>query len=265
MRCASWVSQSLAPTDMQGFYDGVLIFLSGLAVVTFLSGFWITNPYGRHMPASQRFTMPALPAWMIFEFPQVWAFTLTFWWLAEQPSQMQVLLYALWQSHYIYRAIIYPLRTHKAGKRFPLSGVIFGFVFNALNGFVNAYAVIHAPHLINSWFADPRFAAGLGVALIGWWINFQADSILIHLRDDGSDGYKIPQGGLFRWVSSANYSGEILLWCGWALMVWTGAGLIFALFTIANLGPRALSHHRWYKQTFPDYPPQRKALIPGLI
>lgn len=265
MPCAAWVCRCSGHADMHEFYHGSLIFLAGLALLTFISGFWITNPYGRHMTPGQRFTLPALPAWLIFESPQVWAFTITFWWLADDPSAVQLALYALWQSHYIYRAIIYPLRTHKRGKRFPVSGVVFGFLFNALNGFVNAYAVVHAPHLIQTWFADPRFLIGLAVAVVGWWINFQADSILIGLRDDGSDGYKIPQGGLFRWVSSANYSGEIMLWCGWALMSWTAAGLIFALFTIANLGPRALSHHRWYRATFADYPAQRKALIPGLL
>ncbi len=251
--------------DWAALHEGVLVFLAGLAALTFISGFWITNPYGRHMGAQQRWTMPALPAWLIFECPQLWAFTVTFWLAAGEPSGAAILLYALWQSHYVYRALIYPLRTHKQGKRFPLSGVIFGFAFNALNGFANGYAVAHAPHLVNAWLGDPRFIAGLAIALVGWWINFQADSILIHLRDDGSDGYKIPHGGAFRWVSSANYLGEILLWCGWALLSWTSAGLIFALFSIANLAPRALSHHRWYQAQFPDYPPRRKALIPGLL
>jgi hypothetical protein len=29
--------------------------------------------------------------------------------------------------------------------------------------------------------------------------------------------------------------------------------------------PRALAHHRWYRTTFPDYPPARTAIIPGLL
>ncbi|MGC7223654.1 3-oxo-5-alpha-steroid 4-dehydrogenase, partial [Mycobacteroides abscessus subsp. massiliense] len=70
----------------------------------------------------------------------------------------------------------------------------------------------------------------------------------------------------FRWVSAANYLGEIILWAGWALMSWTLPGLIFVLFSIANLLPRALSIHRWYRQTFPiEYPRERKAIVPGLL
>lgn len=265
MRSGSRTCRCSAVPDLASWHHNVLWFLAGLAALTLMSGFFITNPYGRHMSGRERFTLPALPAWLIFEFPQLWAFTVTFWYAAENPSAAAVLLYGLWQAHYIYRAIIYPLRTHKTGKRFPLSGVIFGFLFNALNGFANGYAVAHAPHLLNSWLQDPRFLIGLAIALSGWWINFRADTILIHLRDDGSHGYKIPYGGAFRWVSGANYLGEIILWCGWALMSWTAAGLIFALFTIANLFPRALAHHRWYRRHFPDYPPERKAIIPSLI
>ncbi len=251
--------------ELSGFQHGVVVGIAVLALITFISGFWITNPYGRHMKGDERWTLPALPAWLIFEFPQFWAFTATFWWAAGSPSAAALLLWGLWQSHYLYRAIIYPLRTHKRGKRFPLSGVVFGFAFNLLNGFANGYAVAHAPHLVSGWLADPRFALGLALAVGGWLINFQADNILIRLRADGGTGYKIPHGGLFRWVSSANYSGEILLWCGWAVMSWTAAGLVFALFTIANLAPRALSHHRWYRAQFPDYPADRKALIPGIL
>ena len=105
----------------------------------------------------------------------------------------------------------------------------------------------------------------MAVAVAGWLINFQADTILINLRRDGSTGYKVPHGGLFRYVSSANYFGEIVLWCGWALMSFTPAGLSFAVFTIANLLPRALSHHRWYVEHFADYPRERRAIIPGIL
>lgn len=252
--------------SLAALQQGMLLALVVLAVLTFVSGLFTVNPYGRYMAPDQRFTMPAKPAWLLFEFPQLWAFAATFWAMAGQLSAPAITLFVLWQVHYIYRALIYPLRAHKAGRRFPVSGVVFGFAFNAANGFVNGYAVAHASHLLTSqWFADPRFIAGLTVALTGWAINFQADNILVNLRADGSGGYRIPRGGAFRWISGANYFGEIVLWCGWALMSWTLAGLVFALFTIANLAPRALSHHRWYRETFPDYPRDRRAILPGLL
>jgi len=34
---------------------------------------------------------------------------------------------------------------------------------------------------------------------------------------------------------------------------------------MANLVPRAMAHHRWYRETFKDYPEGRRALIPYLL
>lgn len=250
---------------MNTFYLWSLGFMAVLAVATFFGTLYKVNPYGRHMAGVKIRTLPSRMAWLIFESPQWFAFAITFFLLAKSPSTTAIVLFALWQAHYSYRAIVYPLRMRGNPGGFPLSGVIFGFVFNVLNGFINAYAVVYASHLTDAWLTDPRFIAGMVLAVGGWLVNFQSDSILIGLRADGSTGYKIPHGGMFRYVSAANYFGEIIMWCGWALMAWTAAGAVFALFTIANLAPRALSHHRWYRETFPDYPPSRKALIPHVL
>jgi len=62
-----------------------------------------------------------------------------------------------------------------------------------------------------------------------------------------------------------DYLGEIVEWTGWAVATWSLAGLAFALYTAANLAPRALSHHAWYRARFPEYPPSRRALVPFLL
>ena len=69
----------------------------------------------------------------------------------------------------------------------------------------------------------------------------------------------------FEWVSCPNYLGEMTEWAGWALATWSLPGLAFAAYTAANLAPRALAHHDWYRERFPDYPPRRRALIPYLL
>jgi len=43
------------------------------------------------------------------------------------------------------------------------------------------------------------------------------------------------------------------------------SGLYFLIWVIANLFPRAIAHHNWYKNKFKDYPKNRKAIIPKLI
>ena len=77
-------------------------------------------------------------------------------------------------------------------------------------------------------------------------------------------GYQIPHGFLYRYISCPNYFGEILEWIGWALATWSLAGLSFAIWAIANLAPRSYSNYLWYKEKFPDYPKDRKILIPKI-
>ena len=93
-------------------------------------------------------------------------------------------------------------------------------------------------------------------------INISSDNILFKLRKGGEKEYTIPKKGLFRWVSCPNYFGEIVEWVGWAIATWSLAGLSFALWTIANLAPRARSNHQWYQENFSNYPKKRKRLIP---
>ena len=249
-------------------YHLILLAIVVLGLFTLYGTLGNLSPYGRlrsGLPPGNTLTLPPRMAWLLFESPQLFAFACTFFWLARQPSMVAWLLFALWQMHYLYRGLIYPLRRNPRGQDFPLLNVIFGFIFNLLNGMANGYAITHAAHLAqDGWLQSPWFIGGLLLAASGWWINFDADNRLIALRADGSTSYKIPQGGFFRYVSAANYLGEILLWCGWALMSLTWAGLVFVLFTLANLLPRALASHRWYQAQFPDYPAERKAIIPYL-
>ena len=138
-------------------------------------------------------------------------------------------------------------------------------LFNTLNSYVNGwYLFTLSGGYPNRWLTDPRFVVGLLLFLTGFTINRQADRTLRHLRQCDACGYAIPYGGLYRWISCPNYLGEIVEWSGWALATWSLPGLAFAVWTAANLAPRAHSHHLWYREHFEDYPPQRKALLPGL-
>jgi protein-S-isoprenylcysteine O-methyltransferase Ste14 len=172
-------------------------------------------------------------------------------------------LAALWQGHYLYRTFVFPFRLQTTGKRMPLVVPLSGVAFNCLNAYVNARWVSALGGYPPAWLSDPRFLAGTAVFVTGLAINITADNTLLRLRRQGR-GYQIPRGGLYERVSCPNYLGEIIEWSGWALATWSLAGLAFALYTIANLAPRALTHHRWYRQKFADYPPARRALVPFL-
>ena len=141
----------------------------------------------------------------------------------------------------------------------PIAIVVTATVFNAVNGTLNGFAL--------SWIepAPATLAVGLVVWTMGLGVNLHSDAILRRLRTAESDEYSVPEGGLFRWVSSPNYLGEIVEWAGFALAAWNVAALSFAVWTAANLVPRALANHRWYLERFGDYPADRKALLPVVL
>jgi protein-S-isoprenylcysteine O-methyltransferase Ste14 len=171
----------------------------------------------------------------------------------------------MWEIHYIHRAFIYPWSLHSDSKPIPVLIIGLGFLFNAVNAYLNGrYLFAFSDGYMIGWLRDPRFIAGSALFIVGFFINRQADSILSTLRPDSETEYKIPHGGLYRWISCPNYLGEITTWIGWAIATWSLPGLAFALWTAANLIPRARSHHTWYRQQFVDYPADRKALVPGL-
>jgi len=53
-------------------------------------------------------------------------------------------------------------------------------------------------------------------------------------------------------VTSANYFGEFIEWLGFAILTWSYAGAVFALWTFANLAPRADAIRKLYMQQFPE-------------
>jgi 3-oxo-5-alpha-steroid 4-dehydrogenase 1 len=57
---------------------------------------------------------------------------------------------------------------------------------------------------------------------------------------------------MFRYVTSANYLGEFTEWVGYAILTWSAAGAVFALWTFANLAPRAVKLHERYCDEFGD-------------
>ena len=82
-------------------------------------------------------------------------------------------------------------------------------------------------------------------------INMQSDIIIRRLRKDKADNnYYLPTGFLFDKINSANYFGEILEWIGFAILSWSVSGLVFVLWTLANIVPRAKSVYERYTQLF---------------
>ena len=237
----------------------------GSAVVAFLYLLRRPAPYGRHYRGSGWGpTVSSKVGWIVMECPAVFLFLFVYLQGSAAWSPVPLVFLAIWQSHYLNRTLIYPFRI-RTERRMPLVVAGSGFFFNSLNAYVNARFVSHLGEYSVSWLSDPRFLIGLAFFAAGMFLNLHSDNILFSLRKQSRTGRAVPDRGVFRFVSCPNYLGEIVEWTGWAIATWSPGGLAFCVFAAANLAPRALSNHRWYRQRFPDYPPNRRALIPGVF
>lgn len=249
-------------------YDTYRFWLSAWILLGIAVFFYLLRqnaPYGRHNRPGWGPSVDNRLGWFLMEFPVVVVFLVAL--CAEKiPTNVYIRVFsACFLLHYLHRSIIFPLRLQTQGKRMPLLIVLSAITFNFANGFFLGYYFGHFADYTPDWWTDPRFLVGMAFFWAGMAINWQSDNILIHLRKPGETGYVIPCGGLFGRVSCPNHFGEILEWAGFALMTWAMPGLAFVLWTAANLAPRALAHHRWYRERFPDYPAERKALIPFVL
>ncbi|MCE7739282.1 MAG: DUF1295 domain-containing protein [Candidatus Heimdallarchaeota archaeon] len=243
---------------------GLYIASAIIAVSMLVLLFFVSAPYGRHIREGWGPSISSKWAWIIMESPAIIIFIILYVISDRRTELVPIVLLVMWMLHYIQRDLIFPffLRTNK---RMPLLILLFGLIFQSSNTYIQARWIFHfadSSSYTISWLTDPRFIIGAVFFIFGYIINRHADLVLRALRKPGEKGYKIPFGGMYKYISSPNYLGEIIMWIGWGLAVWNWAGLLFVFWTLANLLPRARSHHIWYKETFPDYPEERKALIP---
>jgi len=251
--------------DPSTFYFIVYSWIA-IALVIFPLVLWVVAPYGRHTSTHWGPLINNKLGWIMMESPALFFFVYFFLSGHNHHTFIPWLFFTLWVIHYTNRTLIFPFRLRTRGKKMPVTIVMMAFCFNLVNAFINGYYLgfLSGKYDI-SWLSDPRFITGLVFFVGGLIINWQSDNILIHLRRPGETGYFIPRGGLFNYISCPNHFSEIIEWTGFALMTWSLPALAFVTWTLVNLLPRALHHHRWYKQTFPNYPASRKALIPFII
>lgn len=251
-------------TELQVHFWLVLLMFA-FAVQTFVLLQWVNAPYGRFSRSGWGPTISTRSAWILLESPAVVVFAAVYFAGESAMETVPLVLFSIWQFHYVVRTFIFPFRMRETGKRIPMIIVALAILFNVLNAYINARWISHLGDYPVEWLTSTPFIAGLSVFVVGWIINQHADLTLFRLRKPGETHYSIPQGGMYRQVSCPNYLGEILEWTGWAIATWSLAGAAFAVFTLANLLPRAIATHRWYRDKFPDYPPQRRAVVPYLV
>lgn len=236
-----------------------------LAVITFVILLRLTAPYGRHSSIKWGPLLPNHIGWIIMEAPVLMVFLYFTFSNGKPGSSVAYVMVLLFILHYIYRSFIFPFRIKTIGKKMPLLIAISAICFNTMNGFLLGTDLAcfsdYGPDYLVHW----NFILGIVLFVAGFIIHSSSDAHLISLRNPGETGYKIPYSFWFKKVSCPNFLGEIIQWSGFALLCWNISSLSFLIWTLANLIPRAIAHHRWYHEQFADYPVDRKAIFPFLL
>ncbi|XP_040206871.1 3-oxo-5-alpha-steroid 4-dehydrogenase 2 [Rana temporaria] len=223
-------------------------------------------PYGKHVPkkTKTKFTLiSAKYGWFIQESPSFFVPVLIVLYNQQWDTLGCKMLLVMFCGHYFHRSFIYSVITK--GRPTPLYIVILAVIFCSYNGFLQGHCMVYGATYPENWYKDIRFLSGVMIFFIGMAINIHSDYILRNLRKPSDFGYKIPEGGMFKYVSGANYFGEIVEWFGYALATWSLPGFAFSLFTLCSIGPRAYHHHKFYLLEFKHYPRERKAVIPFIF
>ena len=222
----------------------------------------IRTPYGRHSSKGWGFMINNTWAWFWMEFPALVVMPVLSLIGPNELNPFSILLVSIWFIHYFNRVIVFPLRIKTKGKKMPISIALSAFFFNIFNGFFNGYYVGFI--MDQGSIYNYNVLIGIIIFICGMMINISSDNTLISLRKN-SEGYKIPHGNFFNFVSCPNYMGEIIEWIGFSVIAISLPALSFTLWTFFNLVPRALNHHDWYLENFDNYPKKRKAVIPYIL
>ena len=243
----------------------IIMVFSGAAVFAALR--FIDAGYGMLSSSGWGKKISNKMGWFFMEAPVFLLMLLIWYFYGDGASPVTLILFSLFMLHYLHRAFIYPLLL--VGKsKMPLSIVLMGCTFNVINAAMQGgWLFIFAPdgYYLDGlkWLSTPQFIAGILLFFTGMTINIDSDRRLRKARREAamrgeSGGHYIPEGGFYRFVTSANYFGEIIEWSGFAIMCWSLPGAVFAWWTFANLVPRAASTYRKHKAANPAIIEERR-------
>ena len=235
------------------------------AVIVFIALYFVKAGYGIFRTKQWGFSINNKVAWVLMEAP-VFIVMLYMWTSNGASTALPAFLaFLLFELHYFQRSFVFPLMM-KGNSRMPIAIMAMGIVFNVINGLLLGTSLfVFPPSQFNEgavYLTHPTAIAGIIVFFCGMGINIHSDHVIRHLRQPGDTRHYLPQKGFYRYVTSANYFGELVEWTGFALFCSTPAAWLFVVWTAANLVPRAAAIHKRYRKEFGDAVGIRKRIIP---
>ena len=250
----------------QEYFQIFLWTMSAIALAVFVALYFVRAGYGIFRTAQWGPSVPNKLGWVLMEAP-VFITMFVLW--AQSGVGFAMPAYAfflLFQLHYLQRSFIFPLLL-KGRSRMPVSILLMGVVFNVLNGLMQAGGLFFFPTVPLdagcSYLLTPRALAGVVLFFAGMGINLHSDHVIRHLRRPGDTRHYLPARGMYRYVTSANYLGELVEWTGFAVLTASPAAWVFVWWTAANLVPRAHAIYNRYIEEFgAEAVGKRKRIIP---
>ena len=240
-----------------------MVIMAITAVFVYIALQYFKAGYGYLRTSKWGPAIPNRPAWILMECP---VFIVMVYLMVKNignATTVPVIMATLFLIHYFQRSFIFPLLI-KGKSKMPIAIILMGATFNVINGILIGLWLFQYSHYTLDWLKSPQFIIGTLIFLFGMGVNLHSDYIIRHLRKPGDTKHYIPKGGMFKYVSSANYYGEITEWFGFAILTWSLPGALFCLWTFANLAPRANSLYKKYEEEFGEEftKLKRKRVIP---
>lgn len=234
-----------------------------LAVVVFVALYFVEAGYGMMISPKWGKAINNKIAWFLMEFPIFLAMLILWYFSPHRMEATSIVFLLIFETHYFQRSLIFPWLMKGKKSQMSLVVMFMGIAFNVLNAMMQGYWLFYEAYNVNppalfvqagaKWFYSWQFILGLVIFIVGFIINLRSDYIIRHLRKDDNDTkHYLPKGGMFEYVTSANYFGELTEWLGFAILTWSVSGLVFFIWTFANLVPRANSIYKRYRQEFAE-------------
>ena len=234
------------------------------SIPTLIVGLLKWDPVGRMGTSGLGGQMNAQWGWFVYELPALLTYPMIYVIVGNFHLVGNVVL-GLWLLHYAHRGLIWCWLIPKRDGTVSMSLLMSSISFNLINGGLLGWYMGYAADYPDQWLLDPRAIVGILLFVVGAKLNIWSDYRMRRLRVKAMGGRVLPSGGPFNYVCCPNLAGEIIEWIGFALLTWSLPGLAFALWTIANLVPRAMWRRDWYRENFETFPNDRAALIPRLL
>lgn len=173
-------------------------------------------------------------------------------------NTIQWVVYGAVMLHFTKRTLESLLLHKYSGRIAPLTFGIIVIAYALMGGMISWLNVEPLQNM------DILFYLGFLFVLVGEIGNFYHHRLLANLRT-GKEKYYIPKGGWFEYATCPHYFFELVVWLGIFFLSRHFFTLLVFIAMLSYLTARSIKTRQWYRNRFPNYPKDRKYMIPFLF